>query len=83
MEDLNAKLLDFFSTNYKPGVVALVGTNDAIGLAIREAQSPITTDGKPSLWSHCFILGDLRFDLRGPGNDCISSTIYHYAPVSY
>src|SRR4030042_4412618 len=67
MNDLNEKLLDFFSVNHKSGLIGLVGTNDAIGLAIREAQSLITKDGKPSLWSHCFILGDLRLDLRGSG----------------
>ena len=67
MRDLNAKLLDFFSTNYKRGLIALVGTNDPIGLAIREAQKLITKDRTPSLWSHCFILGNLRFDLNSPG----------------
>jgi hypothetical protein len=66
MNDLNEKLLDFFSVNYKSGLIGLVGTNDFIGLAIREAQSLITKDKKPSLWSHCFILGDLRLNLRGP-----------------
>lgn len=53
MGDINQKLLDFFSTNYKPGLIAFIGTNDAIRLAIREAQSLVTADGKPSLWSHC------------------------------
>jgi hypothetical protein len=67
METLNMKLLDFFSSNYKPGLIGLVGTKDAIGIAIREAQSLITKDGKPSLWSHCFILNNLRLDRRGPG----------------
>jgi hypothetical protein len=36
-------------------------------MAIREAQKAVTTDGKASLWSHCFVLGDLRFDRRGAG----------------
>jgi hypothetical protein len=67
METLNMKLLDFFSVNYKPGLIGLVGTKDAIGIAIREAQSLITKDGNPSLWSHCFILNNLRLDRRGPG----------------
>ena len=72
-EGINQNLLDFFSKNHRPGLIALVGTNDAIGLAIREAQSPITKDGKPSLWSHCFILGDLRFDRRGTGSAKVKS----------
>jgi hypothetical protein len=74
MGEINQKLLDFFSTNYKPGIISLVGTNDVIGLAIREAQSLMTKDGKPSLWSHCFILGDLRFDRRGPGGTKVKSS---------
>jgi hypothetical protein len=44
----------------------MVGTKGMIGMAIREAQSAVTTDGKASLWSHCFIFGDLRLDRRGP-----------------
>jgi len=64
---VNAKLLQFFADHYKPGVIGLVGTQDLIGVAIREAQRKITPDGKPSLWSHCFVLGELRWDRRGAG----------------
>jgi len=67
MEKINNKLLKFFTTHYKPGIIGLVGTKDIIGLAIREAQRALTIDGKASLWSHCFIFGDLRLDRRGPG----------------
>jgi len=67
MEELNPRLLEFFTTNYKPGIIGIVGAKGMIGMAIREAQKAVTTDGKASLWSHCFILGDLRFDRRGPG----------------
>ena len=67
MEKMNGKLLEFFTTHYKPGIVGIVGTRGTIGMAIREAQKAVTTDGKASLWSHCFILGDLRLDRRGPG----------------
>jgi hypothetical protein len=67
MEELNPKLLEFFTANYKPGVIGMVGAKDMIGLAIREAEKALTADGKASLWSHCFILGDLRHDRRGPG----------------
>ncbi len=66
MEELNRGLLSFFTGNYKPGTIGIVGTKDTIGIAIREAQSVVTTNKKPSLWSHCFILGELRFDRRGP-----------------
>jgi hypothetical protein len=61
---LNTKLLEFFTNHYKPGTIGLVGTKDAIGLAIREAQKKVTSDGKASLWSHCFIFGELRPDRR-------------------
>ena len=67
MEKLNIKLLEFFATNYKPGIIGIIGTKGTIGMAIREAQKGVTTDGEASLWSHCFILGDLRLDRRGSG----------------
>jgi hypothetical protein len=73
MEELNPKLLEFFTTNYKPGVIGIVGTKDKFGLAIREAEKALTVDGKASLWSHCFILGDLRFDRRGPSGSKVKS----------
>jgi hypothetical protein len=67
MEGLNPRLLEFFTTNYKPGIIGIVGTKDTIGIAIREAQSAVTVNKKLSLWSHCFIFGELRFDRRGAG----------------
>jgi hypothetical protein len=66
MKNLNTNLLEFFTEHYKPGIICLVGTRDAIGRAIREAQREMTGDGKASLWSHCFIFGELRLDRRGP-----------------
>ncbi|MGA2464758.1 MAG: hypothetical protein ABSH06_10465 [Thermodesulfobacteriota bacterium] len=38
MEELNPRLLEFFTKNYKPGIIGIVGTKDTIGLAIREAH---------------------------------------------
>jgi hypothetical protein len=66
VEELNPRLLEFFTSHFKPGIIGIVGTKGTIGMAIREAQSPVTVDKKPSLWSHCFIFGDLRLDKRGP-----------------
>jgi hypothetical protein len=66
MEKLNLDLFEFFTTNYKPGTIGLVGTRDTIGLAIREAQRQMTANKTASLWSHCFIFGELRRDRRGP-----------------
>jgi hypothetical protein len=68
MTAVNGTLLQFFTDHHKPGAIGLAGTKDPIGIAIRDAQRVITTDGEPSLWSHCFILGDLRLDRRGPDN---------------
>ena len=67
MEQINPHLLRFFTENYKPGIIGIVGTKGTIGMAIREAQKAVTTDGEASLWSHCFIFGDLRLDRRGEG----------------
>jgi hypothetical protein len=67
MEDINPQLLRFFTEHYKPGINGIVGTKGTIGMAIREAQKAVTTDGETSLWSHCFIFGDLRLDRRGQG----------------
>ena len=65
MEELNPKLLEFFTSNYRPGIIGIIGAKDMIGMAVREAQRAVTIDGKASLWSHCFIFGDLRLDRRG------------------
>ena len=59
---------NFFVEHYKPRAVGLMRSTDAIGQAIQEAQRAVTGNKKPSLWSHCFIFGELRFDRRGPGN---------------
>jgi len=66
MKALNPKLLQFFTDHYQPGIIGLVGAKDTIGLAIREAQRVVTMDKKPSLWSHCFLMGESRLDRRGP-----------------
>ena len=73
MGKINDALLQFFTEHYSPGLIGLVGAKDEIGLAIREAQSALTVDEKASLWSHCFILGDLRLDRRGPGRTLAKS----------
>ena len=63
---LDPEAVRFFSRHYRPAAIGLVGTDDPVGRAIRDAQKRITADGQPSLWSHCFVLGDIRFDRRGP-----------------
>jgi len=77
VEEINDKLLQFFTKHYKPGIIGIVGTKGTIGSAIREAQKAVTKDKKASLWSHCFILGELRFDRRGAnGTKSISPYIF-------
>jgi len=75
MAKVNINLLSFFTEHYKPGSIGLVGTKDVIGLSIREAQKKVTADGQASLWSHCFIFGELRLDRRGHG-DTLSKSPY-------
>jgi hypothetical protein len=49
MEEMNDRLLQFFTTYCEPGIIGIVGTKGTIGLAIREAQRAVTKDGKASL----------------------------------
>ena len=49
MEGLNSRLLEFFTSYYKPGIIGIVGAKDIIGMAVREAQSAVTVDKGPSL----------------------------------
>lgn len=69
MEEINDKLLQFFTKHYKPGIIGIVGTKGTIGSAIREAQKAVTKDKKASLWSHCFIFGELRFGRTGQNRE--------------
>ncbi|OFW10500.1 MAG: hypothetical protein A3H27_16935 [Acidobacteria bacterium RIFCSPLOWO2_02_FULL_59_13] len=64
---MNTDLLHFFTANYGRARVALIGASDWIGEAVRVGQKRLTPDGSPSLWSHTFILGEMRPDHRGPG----------------
>jgi hypothetical protein len=72
---LDPEMVRFFSRHYRPAAIGLVGTSDPVGRAIREAQKNITSDGGPSLWSHCFVLGDIRTDRRGPDRS-LSRSVY-------
>jgi hypothetical protein len=67
MARTNPELLAFFDQHYAPGRVGLVGTTDAVGTLIREAEAPLTPGRGPSRWSHCFVLGERRNDRRGDG----------------
>jgi hypothetical protein len=82
VDELNSKLLEFFTSNYKPGIIGVVGTKGTIGMAIREAQSAVTTDKSPSLWSHCFIFGDLRLDRRGAGGSKSKSPYIYESDIN-
>ena len=64
---MNQNLLSFFTSNYGRGRVALIGSSDSIGKAIRVSQSKLTPDDKSSLWSHAFIIGEMRPDRRDSG----------------
>ncbi len=73
---MNNSLLKFFSENFRPGAIGLIGSTDWVSLAIREAQRPLTVDQKSSLWSHVFICGEMRQDRCGPNR---SLTLSPYA----
>lgn len=72
---INHDLLAFFTAHHKPGAIGLIGADDLVGTAIREAQRSLTKGGAPSLWSHVFILGELRGDRRGP-QGAVTNTPY-------
>ena len=63
---LDEELLGFFTSHYSRGRMALVGATDFVSEAVRAGQKKLTPDGKPSLWSHVFIMGEVRPDRRGP-----------------
>ena len=55
---------DFLLRHAAPGRIGLVAGNDLISDLIRDAQSPLTRDGRSSLWSHAFIFSERRSDGR-------------------
>ncbi|NIM49095.1 MAG: hypothetical protein GTO22_07520 [Gemmatimonadales bacterium] len=65
---MNLELAEFFGRHYAPGRIALVGATDLIGTLIRNGQAGLTPDGKPSWWSHAFLLGERRDDGRSDGS---------------
>jgi len=65
-------VLEFFTSNFKPGAIGLVGTTDLMGRAIREAQKSFTLDGLPSRWCHALIFGGLRLDRHNPDSNDFS-----------
>jgi hypothetical protein len=72
MYEVNQALLDFFTSHFKPGDIGFVGMQDKIGHAIRRGQVALN-EGKPSLWSHCFIMGEKRLDCRNNSPIPVSS----------
>jgi hypothetical protein len=57
---MNTKVFQFFQQNYSPGRICLVGMSDLLYQLIRMGQSGLTPDGKPSRWSHSFLMGENR-----------------------
>lgn len=74
---MNTQVLEFFKQNYAPGRVCLIGSANPIYNLIRQAQSGITTDGKPSRYSHSFIMGIKRDDGRNDGGIYIFESDLH------
>jgi hypothetical protein len=65
---VNQALLSFFNQHYAPGRVGLLGQDDLKGTLIRAAEASLTTDGRPSRWSHTFLFGERRRDGRTDGS---------------
>ena len=60
--ELNEELFSFLSSHHEPGRFCLVGADDIVGAAIREAQRSLTMDAQASKWSHAFLMGEVRAD---------------------
>jgi hypothetical protein len=80
---MNAQLLSFFRANYAPGRVCIVGANEPVGWLIRNGQSKITPDKKPSKWSHTFIMGEQRDDGRNDGSIYIYESDLHVSVAEW
>lgn len=80
---MNAQLLSFFRANYARGRICIVGANDPVGLLIRNGQSRITPDKKPSKWSHTFIMGEQRDDGRNDGSIYIYESDLHVSVAEW
>jgi len=70
-------VLDFFRQNYAPGRVCLIGSAYSIYKIIRDAQKPLTKNGKPSRYNHAFLMGNKRDDGRGDGGIYIFESDLH------
>lgn len=80
---MNTAVLNFFRNNYVPGRICLVETNDIMGKLIRDAQGELTTDKKPSKWSHVFVMGSQRDDGMNDGSIYIFESDLHVSPVEF
>jgi hypothetical protein len=74
---MNDALRAFFDHHYAPGRIALIGQDDLKGTLIRNAEAGLTPDGRPSLWSHSFVLGERRPDGRTDGSLYIFESDLH------
>ncbi|MFH0988677.1 MAG: hypothetical protein V1799_01535 [bacterium] len=74
---MNTQVLNFFRQHYAPGRICLIGSSDPVYKLIREAQSGITPDKKPSKFNHVFIMGPCRDDGRGDGGIYIFESDLH------
>ncbi len=64
---MNQSVLDFFVRNYAPGRIGLIGSASPLYTIIREGQSYLTKDHRPSKYNHAFILGSKRDDGHADG----------------
>jgi hypothetical protein len=74
---MNQSVLKFFSQHYAPGRVCLIGSANPLYKLIRDGQSRLTKDGKPSRYNHTFLMGVQRQDGRDDGGLYIFESDIH------
>jgi hypothetical protein len=74
---MNENVLNFFRQHYAPGRVCLIGSASPIYKLIRDGQSKLTKDGKPSRYNHTFLIGLQRDDGWNDGGIYIYESDLH------
>ncbi len=74
---MNQAVLNFFKQYYAPGRVCIIGLPNPIYRLIRDGQSGLTRDGKPSRYNHTFLMGGIRDDGRNDGSIYIYESDLH------
>ncbi len=80
---MNGSVLNFFRQHYAPGRVCLIGSANPLYKLIRDGQSRLTIDGKPSRYNHTFLMGLQRDDGWGDGGIYIYESDLHISVTEW